>query len=88
MPFASNRKIFIRELEIMILLADEDDDEKAVKKLVKLHELVTCKKFINDRALRRRNEHFFRQKFEYLTKTNSDQPSGLQGRVILPSWSY
>lgn len=40
MPFASGHKFLIRELEIMILLADEDDDEKTVKKLVKLHELV------------------------------------------------
>ncbi|KAG0337868.1 hypothetical protein BG005_003924, partial [Podila minutissima] len=67
MPFASERKQLIRDIELTILLTHDDDDDDTVEDLVHLHELVTTSSFINEKSKRGHDDHFFRQKFELLT---------------------
>jgi len=55
---------------MVALFADADDDEEALKELVQLLNLLSGSRFVNDRVLRIRDDHFFRQKFEHL---NSDE---------------
>lgn len=57
MPFTSDRKNLIREVEMTILLADNDDDKETVKELVGLHHLFSCSRFVNDQVLRVRDDH-------------------------------
>jgi len=66
MPYASERKQLIRDIELAILLSYDDDDDDIVEELVQLHDLFTSSRFINCQTKRTRDDHFFRQKFELL----------------------
>lgn len=66
MPFTSERKNLIRNLELMIVDAFNDSDDETVEELVELHDFITISRFVNERTLRVQDDHFFRQKFERL----------------------
>ena len=42
MPFTSDRKNIIREVEMTFLCADNDDDDETVNELAGLHNLISC----------------------------------------------
>ena len=52
MPYITDRKQFLREIELAMLIADDDDDYEAAEVLLELYALTSFSRFTQDRIRR------------------------------------
>lgn len=67
MPYITDRKQFLREIELAMLIADDDDDDEVAEELLELYAVASFSRFTQDRVRRHRDDHFFVEKFPILT---------------------
>lgn len=76
MPYITDRKQFLREIDLAMLIADDDDDDD--DSFLELDALASFSRFTQDRTKRHRDDHFFIEKFPILTDADiQDNKAGV-----------
>ncbi|KAI7818459.1 hypothetical protein BC939DRAFT_506534 [Gamsiella multidivaricata] len=62
----SERKQLLRDLELAVFLADDNDDHEEAEEFMALYAFISSSPFIDDRTRRHRDDHFFVETFPTL----------------------